>query len=895
MDARVEGVKEHAGVVVRPSIPPLVWFSAAVWYGVVFAEELSWCAGRLTPRLLALGVVVCVIVGLSTLARLRAVAALVFIGLLGGGVVAALAWHSAGVASEVLTKHGGAMLRVEVLADSVVGQFGASSRARVVAPAASAGAALSVQWPSGGEVPEAGALVECVGRLAVSALPDRRRAELQDGLVGSLRARVVKPIGKAQTLRGLFLPVRRWASEQVDRVAGPGGDLLAGILIGDRRRLSGTSADTAFRTSGLTHLVAVSGSHLVVVAALASAFCVAMALRRGWRSLLVLGVVGSYVVFSGLQTSAVRALVMSAVTFGRPYSSRRGDSGAALGLTVAVMLLLDPRAAFDLGFQLSVGAVVGLVFFGRLFEHWCRAALPHALRLAAAPLALTLAAQATTLPLIARTFGVVSLVSPVANIVVGPLISVALVVGVVGLGATPLWPWLGASVLKVAGAMCALSAGIAGRLASLPAAAVLADRWVFALTVLSAALMPVIWVVWPQGDGRLARRLAMSGLITLVIVALGPVPSAGPTMTVLDVGQGDAILLRDGRAGILVDTGPGASALRAALARCGLRRLDAVVLTHDHADHTGGLDGLEGAVPYGGLLLSGASASTTDAQAPPGADTDGSVGIRRLAQGDALAVGRWRLAVLWPSEGVAVEETNDTSVVIMAECGEFKALLTGDAESGVLEQLRGAGRLGDVDVLKVAHHGSTGAVSAEQLDVLRPEIALISVGVGNKFGHPARETISLLGTHGCRIVRTDESGDITLEVSSSGQRYGLRTARAAGGSACETIPALVGTPIRLGCGKLDGAERQRSQERLSHLWCSAVAARAGPRAPEGPLLGVRRSRLQSADLPRGKFTGRRRRGGVQHCALHVRAPPRHRARCRQDAEGRPRHTRRLRA
>jgi competence protein ComEC len=198
---------------------------------------------------------------------------------------------------------------------------------------------------------------------------------------------------------------------------------MSGVVLGDRSRLAGTQADDDFRTTGLTHLVAVSGSHLVVVAALVSACLAAFRTPR----ILNLGATvlasGAYVVATGVQASAVRAWVMALIVAVALGSGRRSDPSAALCCAVCALLVSHPPVAFDLGFRLSVAAVAGLVAFGRLSDGWLAAILPAGLRWLSEPLALTFTAQAATLPLIASAFGTVSLVSPISNALVSPLVS----------------------------------------------------------------------------------------------------------------------------------------------------------------------------------------------------------------------------------------------------------------------------------------------------------------------------------------------------------------------------------------------------------------------------------------------------------------------------------------
>ena len=167
----------------------------------------------------------------------------------------------------------------------------------------------------------------------------------------------------------------------------------------------------------------------------------------------------------------------------------------------------------------------------------------------------------------------------------------------------------------------------------------------------------------------------------------------------------------------------------------------------------------------------------------------GPAGVREVTAGDTLAAGRIALTVVSPSAAVEDASANESSVVLLASAPAFSAVLTGDAESDVLQQLVDQRVLGDIDVLKVGHHGSGGAVSDGVLATLRPEYALISVGAGNKFGHPKRSTLDELARGGSKVVRTDESGDITVRIGQTG--YSVQAARRTAERApvCPTVSA----------------------------------------------------------------------------------------------------------
>jgi competence protein ComEC len=405
---------------------------------------------------------------------------------------------------------------------------------------------------------------------------------------------------------------------------------------------------------------------------------------------------------------------------------------------------------------------------------------------------MTIAATLATAPLIAFHFEAFSTTALIANLLALPAVPPAMWLGMLAaaVGQVPGLPveplnsvnaLLLAYVAQVA-AWCGrpswasldLRLGAAELVASylaIAAAAVLAlrlghRRRIAALRRRNAADGPET-SPYPTFPAHRRRVPVVLGCLATVVLLWGAsgggadpgAPHSGLRVSILDVGQGDAILLQPARApAVLVDTGPPAEGLAGKLADAGVDRLGAVVLTHDQSDHAGGLAEVLDAVVVDRLLF-GAIGQHTLAQARAAG-----IPTRRLGRGEAMRTGRLSLEVLWPpvellGGPLAAEDPNRLSLVVLARWRRFSMLLTGDAEAEAVPL-----DLGPVDVLKIAHHGSEDAGLGGLLDRTRPRLALISVGERNPFGHPAPATLATLAAHGVRAMRTDRDGVVVLDV-----------------------------------------------------------------------------------------------------------------------------------
>jgi competence protein ComEC len=637
------------------------------------------------------------------------------------------------------------------------------------------------------------------------------------GAAATLRSRSLERVGRDEGPASAIEAARRASGEALTRsLPEPEAGLAAGIIIGLRDRVDRDLA-AAFTTAGVSHVVAISGWNIAIVGSLIGALIRGRMGRRG-RSLVTLLAIVAYTLAAGASPSVVRAAAMAAVVLLARESGRSGAAATALGWAVVLLLVADPRTVSDAGFQLSVLATGGLIAWatpitGRL-RAWRGGRLPGWL---AESLGVSFAAEAATLPLVLAGFGRFALLAPAVNLVVVPLVPVAMAVGTVAL----IGGWLAqAGVPAIVGVILGLPGWLILAVlvivvrvaAALPFASItLAQPWATvagvgaALAVLGAATagrrlripgrggrrprrapeptQPPRSTIAPRPGSavRLDRRRSVRFLagslalsLVVVLVAAANRPDGQVRVTVLDVGQGDAILVEGGRGGrLLVDGGPDPDRLLVALdARLPPwdRRIDLLVLTHPHEDHVAGLALLLHRYRIGRTFEPGMIGPGPGYRAWQAALRGLGLQPDRLATGDAFGLDQIRFHVLWPDSGKVPSEPpdggtaiNNVSIVLLGEVGRERFLLAGDIEEGVDPILLARG-LPHVELLKIAHHGSRTSSSGPFLDAVRPRVAIASAGSGNPYGHPTRATLDRVAARGATVLRTDLNGSVEVTL-----------------------------------------------------------------------------------------------------------------------------------
>ncbi|WP_296058892.1 DNA internalization-related competence protein ComEC/Rec2 [uncultured Ellagibacter sp.] len=553
------------------------------------------------------------------------------------------------------------------------------------------------------------------------------------------------------------------------------GALCQALVCGYREQLRESDLYAACKTVGVAHLVAVSGAHLSITCGMIASVLQVVRTPRRFSLAIQLAVLSIYLVLTGMPISALRAAAMAVVGMTSFLARRRRATLSALGACIVVIIAISPQSSVSISFFLSAMSTLGIIALMPLISSWL-SGVPIVRRIAE-PLALTLAAMVATTPFSAALFSQLPLVSPVANLVVAPLFTLALTVSLMGSVASLAAPVVAPLALSFAKGAAFLLAQAITVFAQVPFACVpvsLSAPWGLALSIAGPLLL---WLLWPQLTG--ATIFAMgSAACACAIAFVVVVPLLRPSeIVMLDVAQGDAFLVRSKGSAILIDTGNHDTLLKEALARQGIFHLDAVLITHADDDHCGSLQALDGVVAIDSVLVA-RDAVTCDCEScesliKSASSVVGVSNVGPLAVGDAIACGDFSLKVIWP-HGFSDEGGNADSLCLLASLATsgstWTALFCGDAESDQLTEMIDEGALGDIDIYKVGHHGSKAALTESVVEAIRPEISLISVGKGNRYGHPAAQTLSLLDNVGSHVFRTDEMGDVSCEFSNDGIR-----------------------------------------------------------------------------------------------------------------------------
>ncbi len=581
--------------------------------------------------------------------------------------------------------------------------------------------------------------------------------------------------------------LRRGFMEASSGLPGQGGDLLAGLAIGDTSAVD-PELDAAMKASSLTHLTAVSGANCAIVIGVVLLVGAAAGLPRALRVALALAVLVGFVILVTPEPSVLRAATMAAIVLVLLAAGRPVRGLPVLSLAVFALLLVDPWLSRTYGFALSVLATAGLLLLASPLAERLAEWMPRPI---AFGLAIPIAAQLACQPVIVLLDPTLPTYGVVANILAAPAAPLATVVGLAACLILPFAPPIGAALCSLAWVPAAWIAAVAAFFARMPGARL---PWipgapgVLLLVAVSAGV-----VVLVLARGRLRRMAAI--ILALGVLAYGASAVSVRVLQLLgrpadwqvagcDVGQGDAVLFRSGTQTALVDTGSDPAKLGACLDDLGVGHIDLLILTHFDHDHVGGAERVLGRVDR---VLVGPSGEPDDDLLVQRFEHAGAR-VDQASRGLSGLLGSWRWSVLWPSaegQGASVEAGNPASIVTSFEpaqacaSGCVSALMLGDLGEDSQRRLVALGDLPHPDIVGVAHHGSADQFPGTY-ERLGATIGVIGVGADNGYGHPTSEALGMLAGAGTTVVRTDTAGLILIAPGPDGRGVEVWTAKSPG-------------------------------------------------------------------------------------------------------------------
>lgn len=571
----------------------------------------------------------------------------------------------------------------------------------------------------------------------------------------------------ARTLGGIRTGLREISGD------GDSGALIPGMVLGDTSKQSAQFKESMKR-SGLTHLVAVSGANFAIVSGFVLWLMQFLVRKIRWRLGATALTLIAFIALVRPSPSVLRAAAMAAVLLLAQGSGRARDSLPALGFAMGAVVIADPWQSRDAGFALSVMATAGLLLFAPKITTYFTRFVPKIFAQALAP---PIAATLFCSPILVALSGYISPISVVANLLAAPVVAPITILGFIAALLAPIVPFVSGALIFI----IRYPAGFIGIVA----------QWASHFPVLSLGdgrqgFLRIILIIAIAISIRIFLKPIFHKVIVLFLILLLAMtwihrfPSGDWQVAQCDVGQGDSLVLNLGsHRAIVIDVGPDSSAEDRCLRQLGIEEISLMILTHFHADH---VQGLEGAM--NGRKIDQVWVSTNSQPLSESTRVDELIGdipkitvhqgMRTVIQGDIS------ISILWPEISMRAFDSlpgdgsaiNNSSIAILVETPHYSLFAAGDIEPPV--QIQIAPLLRPVDIYKVSHHGSK-YQDETLMKILKPQVAIISVGAGNSYGHPALSTMAVLRQGGARVVRTDRDGAIALTARE--HKISIRTSK----------------------------------------------------------------------------------------------------------------------
>ena len=600
--------------------------------------------------------------------------------------------------------------------------------------------------------PKAGVLTLLPGQ---SFSATARIVKSKEGRVGALVLidEDIKVITKASRWARALASIRFGLRE----ISGDGdsGALIPGMVLGDTFKQS-PEFKSAMKRSGLMHLVAVSGANFAIVSSFVL-WCMQFLFTRMKLRLSATAI--ALVCFIALvrpSPSVLRAAAMAAVILVAQGTHRGRDSLPALGFAIGAVVIGDPWQARDAGFALSVMATGGLLLFAPLVVAKLSRFMPEKLAQALAP---PIAAIVFCSPVLVALSGYLSPISIVANLLAAPAVGPITILGFIAALTSPVAPFISVILIWVIRFPAGFIASVASWSAQFP---VLTLRTGTIGFLIVAIFTITLWLF-----KKYIKKISIIALVLILALSwMQRWPAGDWQVANCDVGQGDSLVLNLGNhRAIVIDVGPDPVLEDRCLKALGVNEIPLLILSHFHADHVGGLSGAMRKRVVSQLWVSTNAEPLTESARV--VSLMRGVEINSPQRGLSVKVGPYTLKVLWPASGTHVFESvpgegsavNNSSIAVLVTSREFTLFSAGDIEPPVQHEL--IGDVSGVDIYKVAHHGSRHQ-DAAFMSALDPQVAIISVGAKNSYGHPAPQTVEALTRLGTEVVRTDINGAISI-------------------------------------------------------------------------------------------------------------------------------------
>ncbi len=573
----------------------------------------------------------------------------------------------------------------------------------------------------------------------------------------------------------------------------PQSGLLSGILLGNDQGISGDLADD-FRATGMTHIIAISGFNIVIVAGLLLLTGRYLFSFRTAAWIAILGI-SIYAIFVGADSSVVRAAIMAGLLILATQIMGRPIFYPSIIFTAALfMTLINPHILWDVGFQLSFAATLGLALYvgpwnrkikSRIDPILGESAAPHAMRLITEVILATMAAMIMTFPIILYHFGTLSIISPLANFFILPAQPGVMTWGGLAMLLGNIHPIFGQIPAWIAWLFLTYTIGLVRFFANLPITALPVSIPLAGVVLIYGFILAFTWLSAQEKDVRdrllgqtRQARLTRAGFSAIAIATILAIfwlnqrPDGHLHVVFLDVGQGDATFIQtpSGRQ-VLVDGGPNGGILLDGLGAempFWDKDIDMLVATHSDKDHFVGFIDLLARHNVGTLITNGQAGDSPEYDTLIAAAEGSAIPIHHGLAGQIIELeDSVRLEILHPA-GEFDSEDNNNSVSMRLVYHDFTLLLTGDAESEAEQAMMASGRPLQSLIYKAGHHGANTSSSAIFLESVRPQFVIISAGLENRYGHPHPEMVERAEAVGAAVMRTDEMG--TIEVISDGQQ-----------------------------------------------------------------------------------------------------------------------------